>query len=512
MDVIANLESPAVRRDRERNQGPVIMQTFPADIVPFDPDVFTALGHSLADHVVDQVDLATTGLVTKVEDSLVRAFESLKLGLEMHARIPPPALHVSREVLAALRQLTNDPKAAFKSREQGQLAQATYRRDRHVAGILPTGGGKTLTFLISIILEQAQGLITFIFVPTNSLMRDLRDRIQEFGIECGIWISGQPPPTARCIIANYTASANPLTDKWLKQKAQENLLGRIVVDEFHYPLNNIGFRQELHKLKLLMIHKVPLLLLSATVPLQETDRLLAMYGLDQSQITIIRSATPRLNLGYRLSEYQGIHAKTHAAYGLKWKMKLMHGKHLGRLGMVFCQSINDVKDYAIYFEKADKAMDAALQLQHGDGAFVRNEGEKSGLVVFICWGQMAPEAIEKVLADWVAAAGQGKTVWLICSNYCGLGIDKPRVDFVFHFGTPSSFMDFAQESGRGGRTGTKALSLITYWYVPTAPLDDHNGRTEMISALTNNVCIRYQMQKYLDGEGFNCLSEPAGTA
>jgi len=69
---------------------------------------------------------------------------------------------------------------------------------------------------------------------------------------------------------------------------------------------------------------------------------------------------------------------------------------------------------------------------------------------------LSKEIRSAVYQEWV----QGGVKILVATSALGLGIDYGHVRFVFHQGQSRSLMDFSQESGRGGRDGLEARSVI----------------------------------------------------
>ena len=51
----------------------------------------------------------------------------------------------------------------------------------------------------------------------------------------------------------------------------------------------------------------------------------------------------------------------------------------------------------------------------------------------------------------------------------GMGINLPDVNTIIHYGAPRSLEDYFQESGRAGRTGTLAISIV-YWKPRDCPV------------------------------------------
>lgn len=69
------------------------------------------------------------------------------------------------------------------------------------------------------------------------------------------------------------------------------------------------------------------------------------------------------------------------------------------------------------------------------------------------------ESIQKseIVRGWIKSGGA-----IVATSALGAGIDIPDVRYVFHAGLPRTLRDFVQESGRAGRDGAKAESVIFY--------------------------------------------------
>ena len=82
----------------------------------------------------------------------------------------------------------------------------------------------------------------------------------------------------------------------------------------------------------------------------------------------------------------------------------------------------------------------------------------------------------------------------------GMGIDKKNVQFVIHHSMPSGFEDYIQMSGRGGRDGEPATSIVLFRFMDRlfhlrniGKLQDHQHQAAMLNGL--NCITKYLTDK-----------------
>ena len=74
----------------------------------------------------------------------------------------------------------------------------------------------------------------------------------------------------------------------------------------------------------------------------------------------------------------------------------------------------------------------------------------------------------------------------------GPGPDYPYIRWVIHVGVPSRLSDFSQASGRAGRAGQKATSILFLYdtWVPSNDLHPSPDHSAMELNFTLKYCLR----------------------
>ncbi len=97
---------------------------------------------------------------------------------------PPtgPSVNEPGVALDLLRNFFKDPAAEFKSSGQRRIVEHALALENNFVGILPTGGGKSLSYLLPVFKEQHLGYKTIVVVPNKALLEDQLNKARAFGI------------------------------------------------------------------------------------------------------------------------------------------------------------------------------------------------------------------------------------------------------------------------------------------------------------------------------------------
>ncbi|KAF2179188.1 P-loop containing nucleoside triphosphate hydrolase protein [Zopfia rhizophila CBS 207.26] len=107
------------------------------------------------------------------------------------------------------------------------------------------------------------------------------------------------------------------------------------------------------------------------------------------------------------------------------------------------------------------------------------------------------------LEEWVEEGG-----FIVATSALGTGVDFPAIVFILHVGMPWSMIDYAQESGRGGRAGETVDSVIMVEDGQVeARLQKNSGSIDVYAMglfIQASGCRRGAMSEYLDGKRVEC--------
>ena len=161
--------------------------------------------------------------------------------------------------------------------------------------------------------------------------------------------------------------------------------------------------------------------------------------------------------------------------------------------IVYCQSLNTCSDLFAHF-----LYNLGDTSYYPPGAEELSENRLFGMY-HSCTPQHNKDVILQSLRD-----PKGVVRVVFATVALGMGIDLQDLNTVIHYGAPRSLEDYFQESGRGGRSGCSAQSVV-YWKprdcpVKSKPSTTHDQEVIDVRRYLENTseCRRKLLLKYFD--------------
>lgn len=337
----------------------------------------------------------------------------------------------------------------FKEFNDGQYEILEHTMNgNNTIGILPTGGGKSLIYQLSSLLEPK---MTLVVDPINSLIKDQIDGLRKkFGI-------------TRCL--NITSS----NDQRQKDEAKLRKANAIFVFTSPERFQNEIFRKIL--LNLSDNHSVERIVLDEVHCLSE-------WGHD-FRIPYLMLAETLITYCGKNVKYLGLTA-TAAANVIRdliveLKMSeddVVYLKKLRRKNLTF--HIDRYRDRETFKRALSDRIEEINPELNGENTnsiivFARTKNGKDPTCIRNIMGYLNPlygDIIERYDGDHKESQDafiNNEKSLLVATKAFGMGIDKPNIRSTIHFGIPSSFENFYQEAGRAGRDRKPAdCYLYTY--------------------------------------------------
>jgi superfamily II DNA helicase RecQ len=371
--------------------------------------------------------------------------------------------------------------STFKSKEQGAAVELSAHRKEDLLVILGTGGGKSLIFMAAAVNfdETKAGLVTVVIVPLVALLLDLQERLREKGIAVCNWsdldAGSRSRYNFRTLLITVDGAATDTFLEYLHLLSNLRKLARIVLDEVHYVLMSEHYRPLFKFLPRMRQILVPVICLSATLPLVETSTLLRkLHMLPATKI--IRASTVLPNMVYAL-----------------FKLTPSRSEFIDRDGVQ-----RDVKAYIQMSTQELKAKDRVLIF-----CLSREDTESLARLLGCSYyhSGLTNSVRAQTLKSWKQHTASSKI--LTTTSSLGAGMDYRHIPLVFHYGSARNMLDQAQEVGWAGRDG-RVTNSVVFWdpknpVMPLKPEQNSIGHKEQIQWLLSDQCRRIIPGQYLDG-------------
>ena len=341
---------------------------------------------------------------------------------------------------------------------------------RDVMVLMPTGGGKSLTFQLPAV--HVKGL-TVVVSPLLSLIKDQVNQLTQLGIHAGALNSETSDREAAAIWADfeaverggvstlkllYVTPERLVTNTHFQGRlAKLVILGhvqRFVIDESHCVSTwGCDFRPDYTGLGLLRdrFPGVPIMALTATATASVRGDIRVLLKLHPTETAVFQTSFNRPNLRYhviakRKSVVEDMLARIE-------NMELTHAT-----GIIYCLSRDDTEAVAAELNKLAKREIAAPY-----------------------HAKIQPAMRQFTQDRWM----RGEIAVMVATIAFGMGINHRSVRFVYHHSMPKSIDAYYQESGRAGRDGLVSDCVLFY------SRGDKNRLHFMLSDVTNTNVDRH---------------------
>lgn len=293
-------------------------------------------------------------------------------------------------------------------------------------GLLPTGGGKSVTFQIPALMLDG---ITIVVTPLISLMKDQVDNLRARGIGAACIHSGMTRAERRLSLDRirlgrvkllYISPEKLAMKDFIADLSQWNVCF-IVVDEAHC-ISQWGYDFRPSYLNLSKLRNVfpdiPVLALTASATPEVVADIADKLGMENP--AVLSRSFSRSNISYIV-------------------------RHTEEKDIQLLRILSRTTGSGIVYVRSRKrtAQLAAFISEHGISADFYHAGLE------------AHDKTEKQ-DRWK----DDTTRIMVATNAFGMGIDKPDVRIVVHYDLPSSLEEYYQEAGRAGRDGKESYAVV----------------------------------------------------
>lgn len=300
---------------------------------------------------------------------------------------------------------------------------------KDVLALLPTGGGKSVCFQVPALCKEG---ICLVISPLIALMKDQVENLKRKGIPALSIFSGMSfqdvtKTLQNAAYGNYKflyVSPERLETALFQEFLPAMTISLVAVDEAHC-ISQWGydFRPPYMRIAALREHlaNIPFLALTASATLTVQNDICDRLGFEKDHRRFQQSFE-RANLSYSVFNV------------VSKQIKLL-------------EILNNVKGSAIVYCKTRKHTKdiCDLLLLNKINADFYHAG-------------LSNEERDRRQENWI----DNRTRVIACTNAFGMGIDKPDVRSVIHYGVPDCLENYYQEAGRAGRDGKRAYAVLLY--------------------------------------------------
>lgn len=316
--------------------------------------------------------------------------------------------------------------SSFRGIQQDIIHSIAKQQD--TLGLMPTGGGKSITFQVPALTQEGTCLV---ITPLIALMKDQVQHLREKGITAAAIYSGMTrreiiTALDNCIFGGTKIlyiSPERITSELFLMKLKHMKISFITVDEAHC-ISQWGYDFRPAYLHIADIRKqkpnAPILALTATATPEVVDDIQQQLGFKEKNV--FQMSFERKNLTYVVRNTNNK------------EQELIH----------ILQSVKGCVIVYVRSRRNTKEIAKILNTNNITATYYH-------------------AGLEHATKDERQQAWQTNQIRVIvATNAFGMGIDKPDVRVVVHIDCPDSLEAYFQEAGRAGRDGLRAYAVLLY--------------------------------------------------
>ena len=343
---------------------------------------------------------------------------------------------------------------AFRTPQEEIIASVLAGKDTF--GLMPTGGGKSITFQVPAMMMEG---ICLVISPLVALMKDQVKNLQDKGIKAialtgGISSDEMIDLLDNCQFGNYKflyLSPERLQSDWILERIKNLPINLIAIDEAHC-ISQWGhdFRPAYLKISKLKEYfpSVAFLALTASATKRVQDDIIAQLQFENP--SIFTKSFERKNLAYMV-------------FNVEDKLRLME------------QILKKNPQPSIIYVTNRKACSETVK-----------QLESLGFSATYYHGGLSSKDKNNHMKFWM----DEKVQTMVATNAFGMGIDKANVKTVIHLHIPPNLENYYQEAGRAGRNGEKAFAILL-----TNPSDVIHVESQFLSILSDKEFLNLVFKK-----------------
>ncbi|MGN0310638.1 MAG: ATP-dependent DNA helicase RecQ [Bacteroides sp.] len=347
-------------------------------------------------------------------------------------------------------------------------------RGEDTLGLMPTGGGKSITFQVPALAMEG---LCLVITPLIALMKDQVLNLQKRGLRALCIHAGMEREEVlrtldNCIFGHYKflyVSPERLGTELFQRKLRKMHISFITVDESHC-ISQWGYDFRPAYLRIAEIREllpgVPVLALTATATPEVVKDIQLRLGFRRENV--FRMSFERKNLAYIVRR------------ALNKESELLH-------------ILERIPGSAIVYVRNRRLCQELAKLLQANG--LSADFYHAGL------DDVTRDLRQRLWSN-------GETRVMVATNAFGMGIDKPDVRLVIHYDLPDSIEAYFQEAGRAGRDGQPATAVMLYY-----PSDRTTVLKRLSVSFPEKEYIRdvyEKLQYYFQmamGDGLGCVRE-----